>query len=260
MTMATAARRSDCRDIVRACARRFVRFVSLLGLLGVPLATRSAGQMPQASMAASRGTYSGLWGKNALGGQLGPWFSSNMTGGFADTSIDLTANSTAFHMEFFYQPHLTGVANLDLSVGAVSRGEMSIQTGSESSFGTATIYPIGLGIRLAPFARSTRWAIQPMIRLGGTVLVGTEQFERSLRFPDGTYYGTSIQSRWALGFYGGAGVAWVMGERFAMTACVKYQHARFTKQVFGAKDYSGIQVLVGAMYLYWANTRRGITH
>ena len=204
--------------------------------------------------------HSALWRKNALGGQLGPWFSSRLTSGFSDPSVHLTASSTAFHTEFFYQPRLAGIANLDLNVGAVSRGEMSIQTGSESSFGTATLYPIGFGVRLAPFAGSTRWAVQPMLRLGGTVLIGTEQFESALTLPNGTYYGTSVRSRWALGFYGGAGFAWVLGERIALTACVKYQHARFAKEVFGSKDYSGIQVLVGAMYLYLSEIHRGFTH
>ena len=155
MKMAIADQRSDRRSIFCACAWRFVRILSLLGLLGIPLATRSTGQMPPAASSVTEENRSGLWGKNAIGGQLGPWFSSNLTSGFADPSIHLTANSTAFHMEFFYQPHLRGIANLDLSVGAVSRGEMRIQTSSESSFGTATVYPIGLGLRLAPLDRKS---------------------------------------------------------------------------------------------------------
>jgi hypothetical protein len=98
-----------------------------------------------------------------------------------------------------------------------------------------------------------------MLRLGGTVLIGTEQFEGVVSTPAGTFIGTSTQSRWALGFYGGAGFAWVLGERIALTACVKYQHAKFAKEVFGSKDYSGIQVLVGAMYLYLSEVHRGFT-
>jgi hypothetical protein len=215
--------------------------------------------MPPAPNEDSGDARSALWHKNALGGQLGPWFSSRLTSGFSDPSVHLTASSTAFHMEFFYQPHLDGIVNYDLNVGAVSRGEMRISTATESSYGTATIYPIGLGVRLAPFAGSTRWAVQPMLRLGGTVLIGTEQFETALSLPDGTYYGTSTQSRWALGFYSGAGIAWMMGERFAMTVGIKYQYARFAKEVFGSKDYSGIQVLVGAMYLYLSEVHRGFT-
>jgi opacity protein-like surface antigen len=162
-------------------------------------------------------------------------------------------------MEFFYQPRLAGIANLDLNVGAVSRGEMTISTETESSYGTATIYPIGLGVRLAPFAGSTRWAVQPILRLGGTVLIGTEQFEGAVSTPAGTFIGTSTQSRWALGFYGGAGLAWLVGDRIALTVSVKYQYARFGQEVFGSKDYSGIQVLVGAMYLYLSDIHRGFT-
>ena len=229
----------------------------ILGLLASP----SHGQAPPGVNTDSGDTHSTLWRRNALGGQLGPWFSSNLSKTFSDTDARLTANSTAFHMELFYQPHLIGIINLDLNVGAVGRGEMKVTTTDVgSSFGTATIYPIGFGVRLAPFARSTRWAVQPLIRLGATALIGTEQFETALAFSNGTYVGTSTRSRWAIGYYGGAGLAWVIGEKIALTACVKYQHAKFTKEVFGSKDYSGAQVLIGAMYLYLSDVRRGFRH
>ena len=241
-------------------SRMWLAFGVVCGLFWFPLAGRSSGQVPPARNENAGDAHSALWRKNALGGQLGPWFSSNLSSTFSDTDARLTANSTAFHMEFFYQPHLAGIVNLDLNAGAVGRGEMRISTGTVSSYGTATIYPIGFGVRLAPFAKSSRWPLQPMIRLGGTMLIGTEQFETALTFSNGTYVGTSTRSRWAIGFYGGAGFAWVAGERIALTACVKYQHARFTNEVFGSKDYSGIQVLVGVMYLYFSDARKGFRH
>jgi hypothetical protein len=235
---------------VNPSARGVVSFLFFMVLLNVPLAFRVLAQSPFDETHAQDREGTGLWGKSALGGQLGPWFSSNLTGAPADTGLHLTANSTAFHLEFFYQPHLTGIANLDVTVGAVSRGEMAIRTATEATFGTATIYPIGVGLRLAPLAKSTGQSLQPLVTLGGTVLIGTEQYESAITFPNGTYYGTSVRSHWGLGFYGGAGVAWVLGDWFALSALVKYQHARFTKAVFGARDYSGIQVLFGGMYLY----------
>ncbi len=238
--------------------RRLFR-LALLAVLGlISLAGPVASQMQPMPIRAEEEHRPGLSGKSALGGQLGPWFSSNLSSTYPD--LHLTVNSTAFHMEFFYQPRLSSIANLDLNVGAVSRGEVKIQTSTESSYGTATIYPIGFGLRLAPFAKSLTSPIQPILRFGASVLVGTEQFEAALRYPDGTYYGTSITSRWALGFYGGAGFAWVLGEKFALTGCVKYQYARFSKDMFGAKDYSGVQVLFGGMYLYRPTPHRGFNH
>ncbi|MBI5868468.1 MAG: hypothetical protein HZB43_09300 [candidate division Zixibacteria bacterium] len=238
--------------------RRLFQLALLTGLGLVSLERPAAAQMQPMPVRAEEERHPGLWGKSAMGGQLGPWFSSNLTSSSPD--LQLTVNSTAFYMEFFYQPRLSSIANLDLSAGAVSRGETRIETSTESSYGTATIYPIGFGLRLAPFAKSLTSPIQPILRFGASLLVGTEQFEAALRYPDGTYYGTSIRSRWAPGFYGAAGFAWVLGEKFALTGCVKYQYARFSKDLFGAKDYSGVQVLFGGMYLYRPTPHRGFNH
>lgn len=246
-------RRTVQSQIIRSSWRLLLALISIISL-GRP----TAAQRPPEPLPAPESPRTGFAGKSALGGQLGPWFSSNLTS--SSPELRLVVNSTAFHMEFFYQPRLSATVNLDLNVGAVSRGEMRIQTPTESTYGTASIYPIGLGFRFAPFAKSTSVSLQPILRVGGSILVGTEQFEAALRYPDGTYYGTSIRSRWALGFYGGAGLAWVLGETFALTGCVKYQYARFSKDLFGAKDYSGVQVLLGGMYLYRPTPHREFNH
>ena len=187
------------------------------------------------------------------GGQLGPWFSDNLSLDIVGSDFNLKSTTTTFHLELFYQPHLKGIMYLDLSFGAVSRGDIRITTTSsgESAFGDASIYPLGVGLMLVPLAKSTEFRLQPFFRAGGSILIGTERLEVVFQDPAfGTLIGQNAETRLGLGFYGGAGILWVLGSKFALTGSVKYQHAKFSKELFGVKDYSGIQVLFGGTYLY----------
>lgn len=196
----------------------------------------------------------GIWLKNAGGAMLGPWFTDELGRDISDPNYRLSATSTAFHLELFYQPHLTGNLNLDLNFGTVGRGDLRVTintpSGPVSSFGDATLYPIGLGVMWFPFARSERTRVQPMFRAGGSLIIGTERLEAIIEDQFGYYYGVSSESRVAAGFYAATGVYWVLGSQFALTGNVKYQHAKFSKELFGVRDYSGVQVLIGAAYLY----------
>lgn len=196
----------------------------------------------------------GLWQKNLAGGQLGPWFTSGFGEDIVTPDYRLSAPSTAFHLEFYYMPHLTGTLNLDLNIGAVGRGDIrlsqSTSTSGVSGVGSATLYPVGVGLAWFPLAKSTQTAFQPCIRGGGSLIIGTEQVEATLYDYYGQYLGYSSESRVNLGFYGGGQIYWVLGTQFALSAGAKYQYASFSKELFGVKDYSGVQVLFGAAYLY----------
>jgi hypothetical protein len=196
----------------------------------------------------------GIWQKNAVGGHLGPWFSDALGEDILAPGVRLSSNSTAFHLEFFYLPHLGGPLYLDVNFGAVGRGDIRItrQTGSysESSFGDATLYPLGLGLQWLPFAKNRQLKFQPAFRLGGSLIIGTERLDTYIATDFADYVGVTAESRVGTGFYGGAGVFVLLAPQFALTGSVKYQHAKFSKELFGSRDYSGVQVLFGAAYLY----------
>jgi len=196
----------------------------------------------------------GIWHKSLVGGQLGPWISDGFGEDVETETIRLKANSTAFHLEFFYMPHLTGPLNLDISLGAVSRGDIRITDNNGptavSGLGTATLYPLGIGLAWFPFAKSVSTNIQPSLRAGGSLIVGTESVDAVVYDAYGGYIGSGAESRFELGYYGGVNLLWVLGTQFGLTGGVKYQHAKFDKELFGVKDYSGVQILFGATYLY----------
>lgn len=190
----------------------------------------------------------GLWKKALLGGHLGPWFSGNLQKDFVQPDVRLSASGTAFHLEFFYQPHLTGILNLDINFGAVSRGDLRATVAGLSTLGNATLYPLGAGFVAFPLASHTTLRFQPLVRAGGSLIIGTERVETL----DYDLYGIGVasRSRTAWGYYFGGGAHWLVGSSASLMGTVKYQHVKFDKELFGVRDYSGVQVLVGAAYLY----------
>jgi hypothetical protein len=194
----------------------------------------------------------GLWHKSITGGQLGPWFTDELGQDITESGYHLSASSTAFHLELFYQHPLVSTLYLDLNFGSVSRGDIRLteEAAGVSTAGDATLYPIGAGLQWVPFAKSVDSKFQPLVRAGGSLIIGTERLETVYQDQFGYLVGISSESRVNLGFYAGAGALLVLGRQFALRGEIKYQHAKFSKELFGVRDYSGIQVLFGAAYLY----------
>lgn len=195
----------------------------------------------------------GLWQKNAVGGQLGPWFAQDFGKDITLTGGRFNGNETGFLLEFFYQPHLTGVVNGDINVGAIGRGQLSINLygGTDSAtaiFGDVTLYPLGLGIIVAPFARNLKQRIQPTLRAGGSLLVLTQR-GRTIRV-NSVFFRVDVDTHVEFGYYAGAGVNWVLGHRLMLVSGARYQYAQFDEDLLAGGNYSGWQVMFGAAYLY----------
>jgi hypothetical protein len=214
------------------------------------------------SMAGTAAAGPGLAGKNIVGARLGPWLAGGLTEEFDNGNVQVSTSSTAFHLEFFYEYNLwdpsdnymPGSMYLDLNFGAVSRGDIRIQNVSTnppvSALGTASVYPLGIGLQWFPLSGESEQLIQPLVTAGGSVIIGTETLSYISNNLLGSYLGWSSESREALGWYAGAGVNWILGENFALSFLGKYQHAKFGSELVGQRDFSGMQILVGAAYLY----------
>jgi len=223
--------------------------VALTGLQSVTAVAQPRGRDRRA-LRASPPPPPGVWHKSLVGGQLGPWFTEDLDKDITEEGYYLSASSTAFHLELFYQTPLISSLYLDLNFGSVSRGDIRIVQQFESSIGDATLYPIGVGLQWIPFAKSANSMFQPLVRAGGSLIIGTERLERTIQSQIGYLIGFDSKSRTDVGFYAGAGALLVLGRQFALRGEAKYQHAKFSKELFGVRDYSGIQVLFGAAYLY----------
>lgn len=190
----------------------------------------------------------GMWRKALVGGQLGPWFTNELGKDITEPDVRLDASGTAFHLEFFYQPNLSGILNLDFSIGAINRGDLRIRADDLSAFGNATLYPLSAGIIIFPMAKRTGQQLQPLLKAGGSLMIGTEVIE----ITNVDYYGIGVdsESRTSFGYYFGGGANLILSPSIALTGTVKYQQAKFDKELFGTKDYSGTIVLFGVAYMY----------
>ena len=227
---------------MRKAIIRYTRLVLVIAAIGNAYYTRPAA------------AGNDLVGKNMVGVRLGPWLAEGLTTGIQTTQVKVVSSSTAFHLELFYEYHLSGPLFLDMNFGAVSRGDIRIETGSASArfsaIGTAGIFPLGIGLQVSPLAGRSEQSLQPFVALGGSLVIGTETLSYGINSPVGTYVGYGSESRESLGWYAGGGFNWVLGANFALSALGKYQYAKFGKELVGVKDYSGAQILVGAAYLY----------
>jgi len=196
----------------------------------------------------------GISGKNMIGVRLGPWLADGFTKDIRTPEITVNSSSTAFHLEFFYLYNLKGPLYLDFNLGAVSRGDIRFdyasETYRESAIGTAGVYPLGVGFQIYPFAvnRTQKW--QPFVMAGGSLVIGTETFTYVTESYLGSYLGVDAQSREALGWYAGGGLNIVLAETVSLSLLAKYQHAKFSEELVGVKDFSGAQILFGAAYMY----------
>lgn len=184
---------------------------------------------------------------------MGPWFAQNFGKDITLSGGRLNGNETGFILEFFYQPHLKGVVSGDINVGAIGRGQLNIDLfrGTDSaiaSFGDVTLYPLGLGLVVAPFARNVGQRFQPTLRAGGSLLVLTQRGET--RRVNDIFIRVDVDTDIEFGYYVGAGVNWVLGHRLMLVSGAKYQFAEFDEDLLAGGNYSGWQVLFGAAYLY----------
>jgi hypothetical protein len=227
--------------------RRFTPIIVSLCLLALCGSVHAQTFDPTPPPQARRAPSPGMWQKSLGGVVLGPWFTGDLGNEIATPEVRLHSSGTAFHIEFFYQPHLKGAFNLEMSVGAINRGDLRIQDDQISQFGDATIYPLSAGLAIRPLASKTSLRLQPCIQGGGSLVIGTERLQFAVQ---DIGVGIDSESRTALGYYFGGGLAWTLGPSFCLTSTVKYHHAKFNDELFGVKDYSGVLVLFGAAYMY----------
>ena len=235
--------------IIQLSARHVLPVIMLLGSLSFLGGTLAFAQPPLGIPEQARKEPTpGLWRKALVGGQLGPWFANELGNDITMPGVRLFASGTAFHLEFFYQPNIAGILNLDVSIGAINRGDLRIRDGELSAFGNATLYPLSAGVILFPMAKRSGQSLQPLLKAGGSLLIGTEVIE--VTNVNNYGIGVDAESRTSFGYYFGGGANLVLSPSFALTASVKYQHAKFDKELFETKDYSGTIVLFGAAYMY----------
>ncbi|HSG99332.1 MAG TPA: hypothetical protein VLB27_04740 [candidate division Zixibacteria bacterium] len=223
----------------------------ILVIIGMtrPLCAQPRGFEPPAAAVADESR--GIWKRNILGGHLGPWFAQDFGKDIEEAGLDFRGSETGFHLELFYQPNVLGVMYADLNIGAISRGQIR-RTRSQSSgeffFGDVTLYPVGMGVMIAPLAQKTELRFQPMFRAGVSLLILSQRGETTIFNQRDVFI--DIDTHTEFGWYAGVGGAYVLGRSVILVGGAKYQFAEFDTDLLAGGNYSGVQILFGAAYLY----------
>lgn len=176
-----------------------------------------------------------------FGGRFGILRIKDAALGLNFPGFEIQKDGTLPYIEFFYQPRWNRYLSLDLSFGAVGRGEVRYidQVNRLYFFSSVNVYPISVGVNLQPLAFGHQPRFFPVMRGGGTFAIATES----------DLFGVGSKTQSAFGVYLAPGLDVALGS-FFFTAEAGYRTARFRDPVGGIKDYSGVFIGLGVGYSY----------
>lgn len=190
-------------------------------------------------------------GATELGLRLGLFSNSHNEMGQSTNDVRLFANQTNIYVEGFIDYYLTSWLALALNLGSYSKGDIRLDVyingALDGSFiGTASIYPVQVGIKLSPFKGELPLRSLPYLEGGVALIVGrTTAYSQFARYSDGV-----IGSETDLGWWIGGGVEIPLADRFQLDLMVKYINTKFSGDIAGIKDYSGLQASVGVGFIH----------
>lgn len=195
-------------------------------------------------------------GTTELGLRLGIFSNSRNEFQQPANNVKLFANKTNGYMEGFLDYYFLDVLALAVNLGTYSKGDIRfdhyINGAFDGSFiGTASIYPMQLGLKFSPFRNQLPQRFQPYIEGGGALIVGRETitigdaYSWFAQNTDG-----SIGSETDLNLWVGGGGEIPISEKINLDIMVKYIRTRFSGDIAGIKDYSGLQVSIGVGFLH----------
>ncbi len=194
-------------------------------------------------------------GTTALGVRLGLISNSENELRKPNDEVRLFGNKTNFYVEGMFNYYFTDFLAGVLNFGSYSKGDITFEIYINDVFdgrfvGQASIYPIQAGIKLTPFALQLPGRAKPYIEGGGAFVVGRETATLGpydsywARYTDGSL---SSETDWT--WWGGGGVEIPLSESLQFDLMVKYMDTKFSGDIAGISNYSGVQFSLGIMYL-----------
>jgi len=191
-------------------------------------------------------------GNQLVGLRIGVYhFTSNEESIFGDNLVSSSITKNGFAAELFFNYFFLDQVALEVSLGNANRGDILFENDSIGRlFGSASVYPIAVGIKVTPLSGIIRDRYQPYIHGGGSLVVTREIFEGGRLTGPYTFYDFSSKSRTGLGWWVGGGFESYVSSTIAVTSNFKYYSIDYSKYIAGYKDHSGYQISVGVAYIF----------
>ena len=205
-------------------------------------------------------------GTAQLGLRLGLFKNDKTEFVIPDSPIRLFANTSNFYIEGFVNYYATSYLALVLNLGSYSKGDIRFDVYYNGVFdgsflGQATIIPMQAGLKLSPFSEELPLNAQPYVEGGWALIVGREQATT------GTYYSYfaqytdgSLNSETDFDWWAGGGVEIPLSSTIQFDFMAKYINTKFSGDIAGIRDFSGLQISFGVSYLKLPKKSEGRPH
>ena len=156
------------------------------------------------------------------------------------------------YLEGFFAYRLNPYLGAELSVGIVSRGDVTLQDNliGQTSFGSMVLYPILAKARFYPLGPA-HTKFHPYVMAGGGLYYGKHDVQIIDNYA-GLTADLDQSSETVFSYVLGAGVDWPVAEVMALGLQAQYMPIDFSKDLVGVQDYSSFTITVGVQYLFHA--------
>jgi opacity protein-like surface antigen len=190
-----------------------------------------------------------------LGGRIGGWANKGTLppdridiGGGGEYSTEM--GDANFYLEGFFGYRLNRSFMLELSLGMVTRGDVTLiePDSGGSSIGTVQLYPILAKLKFYPFS-GLKGKLFPYVLAGGGFCYG----RHDIQFTNGiaAYYRAEFgsDSETDFTYVLGGGFDWPLASVVGLDLNVQYMPVNFSGNLIGARDYSSLTIALGVKYL-----------
>jgi len=198
--------------------------------------------------------------RHQAGVRLGVW------GNLGDTPLEeISDNSSSivfindfkdasFYIEGFAAYRFSPCFMGELSLGVVSRGEVTRRDPSSSLYGSLLVYPMLLKLKLYPLEQ---WSFKfhPYLTVGG----GIYHARHDIQIASGAYYYSTFyeeESKTSLNYVLGGGFDWPVATTIGLEFSAQYMPINFSKALIGVTDWSSLTITIGAKYLFESKKKK----
>lgn len=194
-------------------------------------------------------TRDGFAYRHQAGVRLGAWANLGDTPVPFDTSGDsryeADIKDASFYLEGFFAYRFNPTLMGELSVGIVSRGDISVVQDGFSYFGSLTLYPIQLRLKVYPLSNHSG-KFYPYVMGGLSVYHG----RHDVQFTDDYWTFFREPSRTSFSYTIGGGIDMPVASQIGLDAAITYMPINFSKTLFTINDYDALTITVGVKYLF----------
>ncbi len=214
--------------------------------------------MVVSSVSAEESLASSYLESHQLGGRLGGWANqgaipADTIGEPPDPYYLTDFGSGSFYLEGFYGWRVNTSLMAEISLGLVSRGDVTlVEADGGGSIGAVQIYPILAKLKFYPLGvKSSRFF--PYLMAGGGLYYGRHSIQITTGLDAYIRQNYGEDSQTAFTYVLGGGFDWPLASVVALDFQAQYMPIDFSGELIGTEDYKALTITVGVKYLMSKN-------